>query len=191
MRLTGSWMLLLALAGCKHSASTTADGGAGTPAGSSSAALPAGSSTAPVPATPVPGQYGRYYVDLNRFSAAFPYSPSFKRLTAMLTEVEARADNGSAYVAICGPAVGGARTFDGAREKTVGDGKFVSDGHPQFYGTDAYEVRAQLTDGSQRIMRYIKYQARFCSVSVEFVTAAEEPAALRFIDSFRPEPPPS
>ena len=192
MRLTPRWMLLLALAGCKHSAFSSADGG-GPPAapGSATAAVPAGADAPAAPAMAVPGQYGRYYVDLQRFSAAYPLSPTFKRMGATLTAIEARAEDGTAYAAICGPAVGGGRTFEGARDKTVGDGKLVSETHPQFYGTEAYEVRAQLKDGSQRIMRYIKYAARFCSVGVEFVSAAEEPQALRFVESFRPEPPPS
>jgi hypothetical protein len=191
MRLTALSMLLLALAGCKHSAGPNQDEGGAGPGASASATFVPSPAASSASATPVPGQYGRYYIDLQRFSAAYPVSPTFKRLSLTLTAVEAHADNGTAYVAICGPAVGGGRTFDGAREKTVGDGKLLSEAHPPFYGTEAYDVRAQLTDGSQRIMRYIRYAARFCSIGVEFVTPADEQQALRFVDSFRPEPPPS
>ena len=182
-------MVLLALASCKRSAPDAPDSqapsaSASTPGSPADSAVPTGS------AEPVPGQYGRYFIDMHRFSAAFPVSPAVKPLPGLMFGVEADVEDGSAFVVICRPASSSGREFDRAKDQTVGAGKLLSEVHPSFYGGDAYEVHAQLPDGSERFMRFVKYAARFCSVGAEIVSAAREPDALRFIESFRPEPPP-
>jgi len=191
-------MVLLAPASCKRSPPDAADSQA--PSASSSVTVSASASAPFVwsadsaiptgPAEPVAGQYGRYFIDMKRFSAAFPVSPLVKPLPGFMFAVEAHQDDGSAYVIICRPVSSIHDEFAHAKEQTVGAGKLLSETHPPFYTGEAYEVHAKLPDGSERFERFVKYAARFCSIGAEIVSPGREQEAIRFIESFRPEPPP-
>jgi len=189
-------MVLLAMASCKRSAPDAPDSQAPAASASASASAsapfvwPADSAVPTGPAEPVAGQYGRYFIDMKRFSAAFPVSPLVKPLPGFMFAVEAHQDDGSAYVIICRPVSSIHDEFAHAKEQTVGAGKLLSETHPPFYTGEAYEVHAKLPDGSERFERFVKYAARFCSIGAEIVSPGREQEAIRFIESFRPEPPP-
>lgn len=195
MRATFASMVLLPLLACKPSAQGT---DAGAPAASSVAAAPsAPSPAAPSAASaattqraePVPGQYGRFYCDGRRFTAAFPDTPVLKVLGASgFTAVEAQTEsNGIGYAVICGP--GGGAAFEQARAKAVRDGTLIDETHPKFFGTDAVQVRVALPGGGERMMRLVRYAERFCSLGVEMDNAGDEGLGTKFFDSFRPETP--
>lgn len=186
-------MLLCALLGCKRgSPSTKSEAGTLAPSAPSSS-----SSSAPAmdpgakPADPVPGAYGRYFVDSHRFSAVFPASPESKYLRNASTATEVAAPDRSAFAVVCSPPARDGQEFERAKTQTVGNGTFLSDSHPTFYGTDSYEVRARMPDGVVRVMRFVKYADRFCNAGVELAPGVDEQEAARFVDSFRPEPPPA
>jgi hypothetical protein len=180
-------MLLCALVGCKRSS----------PAEATEAGPAASSSSGPnvepgaKPAEPVPGQYGRYFIDLHRFSAVFPASPEVKSLLNASTATEVVAADRSAFAVVCSPPARDGHEFDRAKAQTVGNGTFLSDSHPSFYGTESYEVHARMPDGVVRVMRFVKYADRFCNAGVELAPGVDEQEAARFVDSFRPEPPPA
>ncbi len=195
-----SGMLLSALLGCKAPEAVGADAGPApgatsapaAPSSAPSASVAAVASSAPVVgrAEPVPGQYGRFYCDGRRFSASFPETPSRKTLaTPGFTAVEVETvSNRIGYAAICGPVSGHA--FENAHQKAVGDGKLLSETHPGFHGTDAYQIRVATKGGGERLMLLVKYGERFCSVGVEMDNAGDEQLGYKFLGSFRPEPAP-
>jgi hypothetical protein len=183
-------MLLCAMVACKRGSPAEPSPEGGPPASSSSAhatSLEPGAS----PADPVPGEYGRYFVDLHRFSAVFPASPGTKYLPNASTATEVVAPDRSAFAVVCSPPARDGREFDRAKAQTVGAGTFLSDRHPSFYGVDGYEVHARMPDGVVRVMRFVKYADRFCNAGVELAPGVDEQEAARFVDSFRPEPPPT
>ncbi len=181
-------MLLCALVGCKGaSPAAPPDAGAAPSASAPAAALEPGAR----PGEPVPGEYGRYFVDMHRFSAVFPASPENKWLPNASTATEVVAPDRSAFAIVCSPPAHDGREFERAKTQTVGSGTFLSDSHPNFYGTDGYEVHARMTDGVVRVMRFVKYADRFCNAGVELAPGVDEQQAARFVDSFRPEPPPA
>jgi hypothetical protein len=185
-------MLLCALVACKRS--SPAEQSEAGPAASSSAPTASSSpSTSPgaKAAEPVPGEYGRYFVDMHRFSAVFPASPEVKWLPNASTATEVVAPDRSAFAVVCSAPARDGREFDRAKAQTVGSGTFLSDSHPSFYGTESYEVHARMTDGVVRVMRFVKYSNRFCNAGVELAPGVDEQEAARFIDSLRPEPPPA
>jgi hypothetical protein len=179
-------MVLLALPSCKRATVSTPDAAPSASTGSS----PTGSAVRTSPADPVPGQYGRFFIDEHRFSAAYPVSPEVKPLAGEMTGVEAHVDDGSAYVVICRPLSPGGSELAHAKEQALGDGVLISESHPPFYSGDAYEVRARLQDHGERFMRFVRFAGRFCSVGAEIVSSSREVEATRFVESFRPEPPP-
>jgi hypothetical protein len=182
-------MLLLALPSCKRGTAGAADAGDGA-AFSASAAPSSSAPLAASPAEPVPGQYGRYYIDNRRFSAAFPVSPELKPMLLTLA-VESKTDDGAAFVIICRAASQVRNELEHAKEQTVGTGKLLAEARPSFYGGEAYDVSAKLEDGSERFMRFVRYAGRFCSVGAEIPSSLRESDATRFVASFRPEPPPA
>jgi hypothetical protein len=180
-------MLLCALVACKRgSPDETSEAG---PAGSSSAPAHATSPGAK-PAEPVSGEYARYFVDMHRFSAVFPVPPESKFLPNASTATEVEAPDRSAFAVVCSAPARDGHEFDRAKTQTVGSGTFLSDSRPSFYGTESYEVHARMTDGVVRVMLFVKYSDRFCTAGVELAPGVDEQEAARFIDSFRPEPPP-
>jgi hypothetical protein len=176
-------MLLCALLGCKRTSAPEP----------SEAGLPASAASSPgaKPADPVPGEYGRYFVDMHRFSAVFPASPEVKWLPNASTATEAVAPDKSAFAVVCSPPGRDGHEFDRAKAQTVGSGTFLSESRQNVYGTESYEVRARMTDGVVRVMRFVKYPDRFCNAGVELAPGVDEQEAARFVDSFRPEPPPT
>ena len=181
-------MLLCALVGCKRSSPAEAtEAGPATSSSSPAGTIEPGAR----PGEPVPGQYGRYFVDMHRFSAVFPASPEEKWLLNASTATEVVAPDRSAFAVVCSPPARDSHEFDRAKAQTVGTGTFLSDSHPSFYGTESYEVHARMTDGVVRVMRFVKYADRFCNAGVELAPGVDEQEAARFIDSFRPEPPPA
>lgn len=179
-------MLLCAMVGCKRSSpAEPADAG---PAASSSAAPP--TEPGARPGEPVPGEYGRYFVDMHRLSAVFPVSPQTKWLPNASTATEVVAQDRSAFAVVCSPPARDGHEFERAKAQAVGSGTFLSDSHPSFYGTGAYEVHARMADGVVRVMRFVKYADRFCNAGVELAPGVDEQEAARFVDSLRPEPPP-
>jgi hypothetical protein len=182
-------MLLCALVACKRgSPAETSEAG---PAGSSSTAPTNATSPGARPAEPVPGEYGRYFVDMHRFSAVFPASPQVKYLPGASTATEVEAPGRSAFAIVCSAPARDGHEFDRAKAQTVGSGTLLSDSRPSFYGTESYEVHARMTDGVVRVMRFVKYADRFCNAGVELAPGVDEQEAARFIDSLRPEPPPA
>jgi hypothetical protein len=182
-------MLLWALVACKRS--SPAEPSEAGPAGSSSAPTAASTSPGARPAEPVPGEYGRYFVDMHRFSAVFPVSPEVKWLPNASTATEVVAPDQSAFAVVCSAPARDGREFDRAKTQAVGTGTLLSESRPSFYGTESYEVHARMTDGVVRVMRFVKYTDRFCNAGVELAPGVDEQEAARFIDSFRPEPPPA
>jgi hypothetical protein len=192
-------MVLLALASCKSRAlPASPDAAPSASVAASASASPSAVTSAsgrPKPtvgaAEQVPGQDGRFFIDNERFSALYPVFPLAK-LRPPLAIVEAEAPNGSSYAVICAPSVKkGPDAFDKAKEKAVGDGKFIAESHPAFPGGDAYEVHAKLKDGGERIMRFVSYAARLCTVSAELAPGEAEQKGIDFVQSFRREPPPT
>jgi hypothetical protein len=182
-------MLLCALVACKRSSPAEAsDAG---PAAPSSSAPATATSQGPRPADPVPGEYGRYFADMHRFSAVFPASPEAKWLPNGSTGTEVVAPDRSAFAIVCSAPARDGHEFDRAKAQVVGKGTFLSDSHPSFYGTDSYEVHSRMPDGIVRVMRFVKYSDRFCTAGVELAPGVDEQEAVRFVDSFRPEPPPA
>jgi hypothetical protein len=181
-------MLLCALVACKRSSSAeTSEAG---PAASSSGPATATSPGAR-PAEPVSGEYGRYFADMHRFSAVFPASPEVKWLPNASTATEVVAPDRSAFAIVCSAPARDGHEFDRAKAQVVGSGTLLFDSRPSFYGTESYEVHARMTDGVVRVMRFVKYSDRFCNAGVELAPGVDEQEAARFIDSFRPEPPPA
>lgn len=181
-------MLLCALVGCKRSSPAVAsDAGPAAPSSSPAGTIEPGAK----PGEPVPGQYGRYFVDAHRFSAVFPASPEEKWLPNASAATEVVAPDRSAFAVVCSPPARDGHEFERAKAQTVGTGTFLSDSHPIFYGTESYEVHARMTDGVVRVMRFVKYADRFCNAGVELAPGVDEQEAARFVDSFRPEPPPA
>jgi hypothetical protein len=184
-----SVMLLCAIVACKR-ASSEPSSEAGPVASSSSA--PAGSQEQGAsPADPVPGEYGRYFVDLHRFSAVFPASPGMKYLPNAATATEVVAADRSAFAVVCSPPARDGHEFDRAKAQTVGAGTFLSESRPSFHGTESYEVHARMPDGVVRVMRFVKYADRFCNAGVELAPGVDEQEAARFVESFRPEAVPT
>jgi hypothetical protein len=195
-------MVLLALASCKSralpaspdaapSASVVASASASPSAVASASAQPKPTIGA---AEQVPGQDGRFFIDNERFSALYPVFPLFPlaKFRPPLAIVEAEAPNGSSYAVICAPSLKkGPDAFDQAKQKAVGDGKFIAESHPAFPGGDGYEVHAKLKDGGERIMRFVSYAARLCTVSAELAPGEAEQKGIDFVQSFRREPPPT
>lgn len=189
-----SVMVLSVLTACKRAPTVSTEDAA---SASASASASAGPSVPTKPADPVPGQYGRFFADGHRFSAVFPTTPQVKAFGQMMTAVEARSEVG-AFNVMCGIAVGpvvGPLADAGVameREKmqVVGSGKLLAESHPDFYMGSAYEVRAQI-DKTERIMRFVTFAGRYCSVGVELDDASHEQDGVRFVESFRPEPPPT
>jgi len=181
-------MLLCALVACKRSSPAEAsDAGAAT--SSSASATPP--SPGARPADPVPGESGRYFADVHRFSAVFPASPEAKSLQNGSTGTEVVAPDRSAFAIVCSAPARDGHEFDRAKAQVVGKGTFLSDSHPSFYGTDSYEVHSRMPDGIVRVMRFVKYSDRFCTAGVELAPGVDEREAAHFVDSFRPEPPPA
>jgi hypothetical protein len=139
----------------------------------------------------VPGEYGRYFADMRLFSAVFPASPEAKLLPNGSTGTEVVAPDRSAFAIVCSPPARDGHEFDRAKAQVVGNGTFLSDSRPSFYGTESYEVRARMPEGIVRVMRFVKYSGRFCTVGVELAPGVDVQEAARFVDSFRPEPPPA
>lgn len=179
-------MLLCTLLACKRSSPPEAAEAGPAASASAPAALEGGAK----PGDPVPGEYGRYFVDMRRFSAVFPVSPETKTLPNAATATEVTAPDHSAFAVVCAPPARDGEEFVRAKGQTVGAGTFLSDSHPRFYGTDAYEVHARMPDGVVRVMRFVKYADRFCNAGVELAPGVDEQEADRFVDSLRPEPPP-
>lgn len=182
-------MLLCALVGCKRASST--DPSEAGPAPSASAAPAASIEPGARSADPVSGEYGRFFVDMHRFSAVFPSSPETKWLPNASTATEVVGPDRSAFAIVCSPPARDGHEFDRAKTQTVGNGTFLSDSRPRFYGTESYEVHARMTDGVVRVMRFVKYADRFCNAGVELAPGVDEQEAARFVESLRPEPPPA
>jgi hypothetical protein len=187
-------MVLLALASCKGRALAEApDTGAAASASTSSAPAPSFSGLTPRAgaAEQVPGQDNRFYLDGERFSVLFPVFPIAQFKPPMTTMLEATAPSGSGYAAICVPTVKkAADVFPEARAKATANGKLVSEAHPTFPGGDAYEVHVKLDDGGMRVMRFVIYSARLCTMSAELGPSETEDKATDFVGSFRREPAP-
>jgi hypothetical protein len=181
-------MLLCAMVACKRGSPAEPSSEAG-PVASSSSAPAASLEPGATPADPVPGEYGRYYVDQHRFSAVFPAPPGLKYLPNASTATEVVAPDRSAFAIVCSPPARDGHEFDRAKAQTVGSGTFLSDSHPDFYGAGSYEVHARMPDGVVRVMRFVKSADRFCNAGVELAPRVDEQEAARFVDSLRPETP--
>jgi len=128
---------------------------------------------------------------MHRFSAVFPGSPETRFLPNASTATEVVAPDRSAFAVVCSPPARDGHEFERAKAQAVGSGTFLSDSRPGFYGTASYEVHARMADGVVRVMRFVKYADRFCNAGVELAPAVDVQEAARFVDSFRPEPPPA
>jgi hypothetical protein len=65
-------------------------------------------------------------------------------------------------------------------------GRIIADGYAYFAGTDAYVAHVRLPDGSERVMLFVDYGGRSCTVIAEM--SKRDETAMEFLESFRPEP---
>lgn len=149
------------------------------------ARLPLPVTTGPPEAEPVPDSWRRYFVDQGRFSALFPAAPSPTEVGQSLT-YEAHNPAGAVFVIACRGAAQDPRPMKRARSSAASSGRIISEGHPDFFGTEAYLSHVRLPDGSDRVMLFVEYAGRDCTVTAEVMTRDE--TSMQFIESFRPEP---
>jgi len=147
--------------------------------------IPAPPRTEAVESAPT-DSWKRYLLDQKRFSADFPASPE---ATSIGRDVAYEAHNpgGALFRVVCGPAAENHGQLRQARASASSSGRIVSEGYPYFFGTEGYLAHVRLPDSSERVMFFVEYDGRDCTVTSEVVNNDE--TSMRLIESFRPEPP--
>ena len=147
--------------------------------------MPAPATTEAVESAP-PDSWKRYLLDQRRFSADFPAYPE---ATAIGRDVAYEAHNpaGALFRVVCGPAAEDHGQLGRARASASSSGYVVSEGYPYFFGTEGYLAHVRLPDRSERVMFFVEYDGRDCTVTSEVRNNDE--TSMRLIESFRPEPP--
>jgi hypothetical protein len=160
----------------------------------SEAATPAAAASPPTAATataeaiepePTPDSWKRYLLDQSRFSAMFPASPKATEM-GQHVRYEAHSPGGALYMVDCSPSAEDHGQVTRARASTHRLGRVISDGDPYFFGTEAYLSHVRLPDESERVILYVDYGARYCTVTAEVRNRDE--TAMHFIESFHAEP---
>jgi hypothetical protein len=149
------------------------------------AAPPPPVSTGAIESEAVPDSWRRYFVDQNRFSAQFPGAPA---VTEVGQDVTYAAHNpaGALFMVVCGPSAADHDPMKRARASARSSGRIVSEGAPYFFGTESYLSHVRLPDGSARVMLFVEYGGRECTVTAE--VRSRDETSMQFIESFRPEP---
>lgn len=133
---------------------------------------------------PPPDGWKRYLLDDNRFSALFPASPK-ATMVGQGVAYEARNPAGALYTVACSPAADD-HGLERARIRATRFGHVISDGDAYFFDTEAYLAHVRLSDQSERVILFVEYGGRDCTVTAE-VTSNDE-TSMHFVESFRREP---
>ena len=143
------------------------------------------STTEAVESDPRPDSWKRYFLDQNRFSAMFPASPAATEIGRNVA-YEARNPAGALFKVVCGPSAEDHGQIRRARASASSSGTIISDGHPYFFGTEGYLAHVRLPDESERVMLFVDYGGRYCTVTAE--VRSNDETSMHLIESFRPEP---
>jgi hypothetical protein len=138
-----------------------------------------------VEAGPAPDSWKRYFLDQNRFSAMFPASPAATEIGRNVA-YEARNPAGALFMVVCGPSAEDHGQIRRARTSASSSGTIISDGYPYFFGTEGYLAHVRLPDKSERVMFFVEYGGRSCTVTAE--VRSNDETSMHLIESFRPEP---
>jgi hypothetical protein len=178
-------LVLLALGGCHAPPLSGNATGVVGPGQATAAALPPPVMTGAIEVEPVPDSWKRYLLDHGRFSALFPATP---KATEVGQDVLYQGHNpaGAMFMIACGPATEDPRSMKRAQSIAAGSGRIISEGHPDFFGTEGYLSHVRLPDGSERVLLFVEYEGRHCTVTTDVM--ARDETSMQFIESFRPEP---
>lgn len=133
-----------------------------------------------------PDSWKRYLIDENRFSALFPASPETTQIGRDVA-YEAHNPAGALFMIVCGPAAEDHGQLERARARVSSSGTIISDGYANFFGTEGYLAHVRLPDHSQRLMFFVEYRGRDCTLTAE--VRSNDETSMDLIESFRPERP--
>jgi hypothetical protein len=147
--------------------------------------MPPPATTEAVESDPPPDSWKRYFLDQNRFSAMFPAPPKVIEIAGNVT-YEAHNPAGALFMVVCGPSAEDHGQIRRARTSASSSGTIISDGYPYFFGTEGYLAHVRLPDKSERVMFFVEYGGRSCTVTAE--VRSNDETSMHLIESFRPEP---